>query len=62
MAKANLNGKINWAIEKIAAAEEGSDIKGLLLYIRKIYPNRRIPAWAREQMPAWVLKKYNNLF
>lgn len=50
----DLSEKIDWAIrkykEEIENGKEPKECLGLLGYVKKIYPNRRFPAWARAQL------------
>lgn len=49
-----LTDKISWAVDKfneeIEAGKDASECLGLLGYVKKIYPNNKFPAWARESL------------
>jgi hypothetical protein len=50
----DLSDKIDWAVtrfnEEIERGKDPKECLGLLFYVKKIYPNRRFPAWARSQL------------
>lgn len=53
----NLSDKIDWAVDKANAEFSGDidEIIGLLLYVTKIYPKNRFPAWARAQLDQEII-------
>jgi hypothetical protein len=51
-----LSDKINWACEQaLKNVESGQSPINPLMYITKIYPKGRIPAWAREKIDPKVI-------
>jgi hypothetical protein len=50
----NLTDKIDWAIDtfnkEIESGKDAKECLGLLGYVKKIYPNNRFPAWARNRL------------